>query len=332
MNHILAVCDSEAGYACGLTNYLNTRKGFPFEFQMFTSTENLYDFACTHSLSLALIAGKDYRKMKKRPPVDRLILLQDEKKDWEMEEKSLWKYQSCEKLTRELLDWIADEGILGRPMADGKEMKLVGIYSPVGRCLKTSFSFVLGQLLGKKHKVLYINLESYSGLGKLLKKDFMTDMSELMYYMQNTPDKFAYRLGSMVEKAGSLDILPPFGSYLDFVSVSKEEWIQLLKEIERGSDYEYVLLDLSDAIQGLFDVLRLCNLIYTLDREDGVAMAKIEQYKEILRKSSYEDIWKKTRQCSIPRIMNLPTDLMQLTFTELAEFVRERMEKDFSHG
>ena len=205
-------------------------------------------------------------------------------------------------------------------------MKLVGIYSPVGKCLKTSYAFVLGQLLSKKHKVLYLNLECYSGLGQLLKKDFATDMSELLYYLHNTPDKFAYRLGSMVERVGGLDILPPFGSYLDFVSVSREEWIHLLKEIERGSEYEYVLLDLSDGVQGLFDVLRLCNIIYTLSREDGFALAKIEQYKQVLEECDYEDIWKKTQQYTIPEIKNLPSDILQLTYTELAEFARERME------
>ena len=328
MNHILAVCDSETEYAYGLVDYLNTRKGFPFEVQVFTSMENLYEFARKHPLSVALIAGKDYEKNRQKLPVDHLILLGENRENMETGIKTIWKYQSCEKLAKELLEWIAGEGILGRPVAGGRQMQLIGIYSPVGKCLKTSYSFVLGQLLSKKNKVLYINLECYSGLGRLLKREFTTDLSELLYYLQNTPDKFAYRLGGMVERIGGLDILPPFGSYLDFVSVSCEEWIQLLKEIERGSDYEYVILDLSDAIHGLFDLLRLCNLIYTLGREDGVALAKIEQYKEVLLKSDYEDIWKKTRQYTIPAIMNLPTDLMQLTFTELAEFVRERIKED----
>lgn len=331
MNHILAVCDSEAEYAYGLVDYLNTRKGFPFEVQVFTSAEKLYGFARRHPLSVALVAQKDYQKSMEELSIDHIILLGEQRETLKEEEKSIWKYQSCEKTVKELLEWIASEGVVGRPIAGGRQMKLIGIYSPVGKCLKTSYSFVLGQLLSKKHKALYLNLECYSGLGQLLKRDFSTDMSELLYYLQNTPDKFAYRLGSMVERVGGLDILPPFGSYLDFVSVSGQEWIQLLKEIERGSDYEYVLLDLSDGIQGLFDVLRLCNIIYTLSREDGFALAKIEQYKKVLEESDYEDIWKKTRQHIIPEIKNLPPDLLRLTYTELAEFARARME-DFYDG
>ena len=110
--------------------------------------------------------------------------------------------------------------------------------------------------------------------------------------------------------------------------MSREEWIQLIGEIETGSDYEYLILDLSDAVQGLFDILRLCDVVYTLSREDGFSMAKIAQYEEVIKKSNYEDIWKKTKHCTIPTIKNLPVGLMQLTYTELAEYVRERMEED----
>ena len=116
------------------------------------------------------------------------------------------------------------EGILGRTIVGGKELKLIGIYSPIGRCLKTSFSFVLGQLLSKKHKVLYLNMESYSGFGKLLQKEFKSDMSELIYYLQNSKEKFIYRLGSMMHRVGELDVLPPFDSF----------WILYLSVVKSG--------------------------------------------------------------------------------------------------
>ena len=115
---------------------------------------------------------------------------------------------------------------------------------------------------------------------------------------------------------------------MDFISVSREEWIQLIGEIEKGSDYEYLILDLSDAVQGLFDILRLCDVVYTLSREDGFSAAKIAQYEDVLKKSNYEDIWKKTKHCTIPTIKNLPPGLTQLTYTELAEYVRERIRED----
>lgn len=328
MNYVLAVCDSETEYAYQLVDYFSNKKGFPFRVQLFTSAATLKEYSVHHPISIALIAQKDFSEEIKAYPIEHLVVLGEDIGKEINNMKVLYKYQSSEQIIKELLDWIALEGILGRTTVGSKELKLIGIYSPVGKCLKTSFSFVLGQLLSKKHKVLYLNMESYSGLGKLLQKEFKSDMSELIYYLQNSKEKFIYRVGSMTQRAGELDILPPFDSFLDFISVSREEWIQLIGEIEKGSDYEYLILDLSDAVQGLFDILRLCDVVYTLSREDGFSMAKIAQYEDVLKKSNYEDIWKKTKHCTIPTIKNLPPGLMQLTYTELAEYVRERMEED----
>lgn len=328
MNHILAVCDSEAAYAYQLVDYFSHKKGFPFQVQLFTSVRTLQEFTMKQPLSVALVSERDYEKELEELPIEHLILLGEGREKLQTELKVLYKYQSSERLMKELLEWIAREGIIGRPVANGAGLKMIGIYSPVGKCLKTSFSFVLGQLLSKKHKVLYLNMESYSGLGRLLQKEFSTDMSELIYYLQNSKEKFAYRLGSMVEQAGELDILPPFGSFLDFLSVSEEEWIQFFREIEKGSEYEYLILDLSDAVQGLFDILRLCDVVYTLSREDGFAMAKISQYEEVLKKSNYEDVWNKTKHYTFPYIKNLPAGLLQLTYTELAEYAKERIQED----
>lgn len=329
MNHVLAVCDSEIEYAYQLVDYLSNKKGLPFQVQLFTSGKSLKEYAMHHPISIALIAQKDFSEEIREFPIDHLLILGEDYEDESEDLKILYKYQSSEQIIKELLNWIAKEGILGRSSVGGKELKLIGIYSPVGKCLKTSFSFVLGQLLSKKHKVLYLNMESYSGLGKLLQKEFRSDLSELIYYLQNSKEKFIYRMGSMTERAGEMDILPPFDSFLDFVSVSREEWVELFREIEKGSDYEYVILDLSDAVQGLFDILRLCDVVYTLSREDGFSLAKIAQYEEVLKNSNYEDIWKKTKHCTIPTIKNLPPGLLQLTYTELAEYVRQKMEEDF---
>ena len=328
MNHVLAICDSETEYAYQLVDYFSNKKGFPFQLQLFTSKETLKEYSANHPISVAMIAEKDFSEEIREFSIEHILLLGEDYGKEVKGIKALDKYQSCEQLIKELLEWSCSEGILGRAMTNGKELKLIGIYSPVGKCLKTSFAFVLGQLLSKKHKVLYLNMESYSGLEKLLQRDFSTDLSELIYYLQNSKEKFIYRLESMTEKVGGIDILPPFDSFLDFVSVSRDEWIQLFHEIEKGSDYEYLILDLSDAVQGLFDILRLCNVVYTLGRDDGFAMAKIAQYEEILKKCSYEDIWSKTKHCTIPKINNLPPGLLQLTFTELAEYVRERIAED----
>ncbi|MDQ9824849.1 hypothetical protein RFZ44_16190, partial [Acinetobacter sp. 163] len=53
-----------------------------------------------------------------------------------------------------------------------KTTEILGVYSPVGRCLKTSFALALGQILARERAVLYLNLEEYSGFEELIGKGF----------------------------------------------------------------------------------------------------------------------------------------------------------------
>ena len=87
-------------------------------------------------------------------------------------------------------------------------------------------------------------------------------------------------------------------------------------------EYEYVILDLSESMQGLFDILRLCDRIYTLTREDRIARAKLLQYEQVLALHEYEDVMDKTRQLNLSHIRRLPEELELLTRGELADLVK----------
>ena len=58
-----------------------------------------------------------------------------------------------------------------------------------------------------------------------------------------------YLIGSMVEHIGGLDLLPPMQCQMDLVGVTKNEWLKLFSQVEKYTDYDYLLLDLSDSIQ-----------------------------------------------------------------------------------
>ena len=64
-------------------------------------------------------------------------------------------YQSMDNIVRKIMEIAADAGILP-PAAVGERsgnVHFIGIYTPVSRCLQTTFSFILGQLLARRHKM-----------------------------------------------------------------------------------------------------------------------------------------------------------------------------------
>ena len=60
MNYIMAICDSEIEYSYQLVSYIEKKKGFPFQLQLFTCIENLIDYSEKKPIFLTLISEKDY--------------------------------------------------------------------------------------------------------------------------------------------------------------------------------------------------------------------------------------------------------------------------------
>lgn len=110
--------------------------------------------------------------------------------------------------------------------------------------------------------------------------------------------------------------------------ISAEKWIELLEMIEKISDYEYLILDLSDGMSGLFALLSRCYKIYTITRDDGFAMAKMHQYEQILQLNDLHDIAGKTVKCRFPFFEKLPSDLSLMTHGELAGYVKAIIQED----
>ena len=92
----------------------------------------------------------------------------------------------------------------------------------------------------------------------------------------------------------------------------------MLQTIEKVTDYEYCILDLSEHMDGVLEVLRQCDYVFTITREDGFAAAKMAQYEALLKSTQYEDIFMKTRRCRLPVFRELPGNLSMLTHGELA--------------
>lgn len=328
---ILAVCDAEAGYASHFVDYLSQpgiREGFPFEVQAFTDGSAAEQFCDRNRVQFLLVSQPLYETGTRLKAENILVLTEDGAGPPGV--PCVRKYQPMESMVRKIMELSVNSGILfPAAMTDRPgSMKLIGIYSPVRRCLQTTFSFTLGQLLARKHKVLYLNFESFSGLEQMLQREFQTDLSDLIYLLHNRDGRFPYRMEGITQKVNGLDMIPPAFSALDLQKVEKEEWLELFRELEKMGQYEYVILDLSESIQGLFDILKKCVRVYTIIRDDGFAAAKQGQYEALLTSMNCEDILQKTRKCRFPLFRSLPADMENLTRGELAEMTEQLIEDD----
>ena len=80
-------------------------------------------------------------------------------------------------------------------------------------------------------------------------------------------------------------------------------------------------------MQGLFEILRGCKVVFTLTQEDRIARSKLLQYEQLLALYEYEDVLEKTRRLRIPQIQRLPENMEQLTRGDLAVVIKDLLKE-----
>ena len=324
---ILAIFDSEENYAYRLMEFISEKLNHPFEIYVFTDRNKFFSCARIKDIECLLISETAYKQDVEAVKIPHIIILSENGESLSKALHHINKYQSCENILHEVMEYYTDQAgdVPAALRTRGRRMRIIGIYTPVGRCLQTTFSLTLGQMLARRYKTLYLNFEIYSGFGKILSRSFNSDISDLMYYFSCAREKLAYRMESMVETVNGLDFIPPAEIYQNLAGIRGSQWIDLFQEIEKTSEYEYLILDLTDGIMDLWEVLKECDNIYTIYRDDGIAMAKIEQYERALEHMSFGDITARSTRFKLPVFRQLPIHFEELTYGELAGYIREKV-------
>ena len=169
----------------------------------------------------------------------------------------------------------------------------------MGRTGKTGFALALGKEIAKKRRTLYLNLEEYSGFAELYPVDGGWTLSELLYFLKQGKSAFGWKLEGMIRSMGEMDYIPPLRSPVEYETVKREDWKQLLELLEKESRYEVVILDLSEAVDGWYELLDACSGIYTPVEPDETAKAKMKQYEETLKLLELEQILERTQKLEL---------------------------------
>lgn len=325
---IMALCDTEEEYAQHMTEFLKSQSQLPWMIYTYTDVRQLMSFLKQQTPGLLVVAENAYtEEVQELTGITTVLLNESGVVKWK-DIHNVNKYQRADQVLREILQVLMELEDAGLPeLTAGISTKIIGMYSPVRRCLQTSFALTLGQMLAEKHKTLYLNFEHYAGITELLPDIQTRDLADLIFFLTSDRNKFRLRMQTMIHKKGRLDYIPPMRAGQNLITIAAAEWMNLIQELLRLGDYEFMILDLTENMQGLFDILRMCYMIFTLTREDMLARSKITQYEQLLALCNYSDVLDKTHKYVLPVFKRLPEQLEQFTRGELADYVRGVMKE-----
>lgn len=326
------ICDQETSYACSLMEYMNQRKNLPFDVQVFSSRESLLSFTKENETDLLLICDGLMCRELGEQNIGRIVLLSEGEVSREYAGfPAIYKYQPSEKLVEELMEDYAQRAVMHAALQIQKQMELIGVCSPLGRCGKTCFALTLGQILAEKKGVLYLNLEEYAGFETLMEREFSMDILDVMYFIRQKKENAIFGLHAALQKIGKLDFVPPAFSGGDLCDVRAEEWIRLLEDLASCGGYDTVILDLGIPGTQTLDLLSMCSRIYMPLVPGVMADAKRKHYEKEMREVGEEEILEKIRYLNLPETEPIGTGayyLEELPQTRMGAFVKMLLQEE----
>lgn len=327
MKKIMAVYDEDPFYAERLSDYVNRKEKGIFRAQAFTSKERLQEFAKGHEIDVLLTGGpaEEDGSLGIRP-AQKIRLTEEENSGGGGKDPEIYKYQSGDDIIREVMAVYSETPEIKAefPGLLNKEKRMIGVYSPVGRCGKTSLALAVGQVLAKEEKVLFITLDTFTGFSGILDEQWKRDMSDLIYYYKQ--GRFhILRLNAILYYLGDMAWIPPIRFPDDYNQMTSEEMSDLLMQILKEGPYSTVVLDVGNYGRQILPLLEICQVIYMPVKEDMISQGKLTEFEQYVDDCGKKKIKDRIRRIHVPiltgarRMEHFPQELL---WGDLGDFVR----------
>lgn len=296
------ICDSEFSYANKLMENILERRELAVKVYICTTWENVKILAREQQIHILIADENVVQRDWKSIGTEQIFILSRTAGNFkDGAEKRVYKYQCADQILTEVFEGYfecTNEMLFreGRRFAP----RMIAIYSPIHRAGKTSFAIALGKELGKQRKTLYLNLEEYAGLGSRFEREEGKNLGDVLYYAKQEEANFKMFLNSIIRRIDDLDYIPPILCTSDLKEITKEEWEAFFKQIEENTVYENIIWDFGESVQGLLELLGLCDCIYMPVLEDSISQEKIRQYEENLNQLRMKDLNLKTKRILVP--------------------------------
>lgn len=289
----LVICDQEEKYAFAFAAFLAKRKELALQVQVCSDPGQALKIQQKKAIDILLISSSYTQEMKKDIKAGSVFVLTESgNTSVGPGEVPVYRYQSGEAILAEVICQYSgqcqEEGLFIKAVKK-KQMRIIGLFSPIHRMGKTAYGLEMGKELAASYNVLYINMELYGGIGGHFPQDGQT-LADLIYYSRQESRNFGMILTTLVRHMESLDYLLPFKVSEDIKAVTSEEWKSLLMQIAQCAVYDILILDIDEGIQDVYGVLRQCTEVVVPVAKDPAARAKLFQFEEELKLLGYEDV------------------------------------------
>lgn len=261
MEKLCCVLDTEENYAVRMATNFNTKKVFPYNMRAFSEMESYLECAKENEVVLLLVADNAYKELL-NTSAGMIIRLSDQSQSLESDDGMLrvGKYQAIDSIIRDVISLYESEGNLDGVLRGATKSKMICVYSPNGNCGKTTLALLLAHEKGKKHRVLYINLEEFSGLGEML-PERKGNLSDALFYYHTGIGNGMGKYLTVICQGDGFDYLPPTLCATDIPYLSSQMISDFVEQITSLGNYEYIIVDVGNLVKEPWKLLAKAEVV-----------------------------------------------------------------------
>lgn len=333
---LFVIVDEEEGYLNGLTHYFQDCLRQYFDIWGFQTKEAVLEFVKEKKKEITIFLGSVYLTAKEVTElgIQQYIYLSTREEVLEVKIGNaggvdvIYKYQPAEVLLKEFVNVCKyKDAFLSCNVAT--PAKLYGVYSPTGRCGKTTLALVMGMIMAEERRSWYINLEEWSGFTEMMGEYQGLDLSDLIYYSKQGKQNLGMYIDGMLQDMHGLKILPPAKYAPDIQELSPEEFLHLLEVIKATGEADAVIIDFGHSTRLVLEVLEQLQWLYVPTLKDTVSQAKHREFLKFLECSQYRSYTEKLIECrALTGGKQESSDIESLYLGNVGTYVRELIKQE----
>ncbi len=263
----IAIFDNDSDYANSLADYFRLKGCISSQIIVFTKIDSFKDYAQEHSFDILLINHEflpDISTDTDSFPQNFFILCEHRNLTKPDDTMYLFKYTSADDILRQVMTSY-------RPVMDGATISfcdnhkcnIIGIYSPVNRCGKTSFALALALHFSLTYSCVFISFDNFSTINSLIQDVGNTNntIDDLLYYFTGSPKLLKSKLLSFVKHIQQLDVIAPSEQTCAIAELNTSERLQFIQSIADTGRYDYIFMDIGN-ISPAQPLFKICQRIY----------------------------------------------------------------------
>ena len=304
MRRIMAVADRDGVYASRLAGYLNEQESIGFKTSAFSDLGAFREYRKNVRVEILLISEELAGMAHGLTDGSKVILLSEDGFVGDGEKRpfgapAVFKYLPADRMAREIMRLYSDDDSRSLGRASAEQCEILGIYSPVNRCGKTTLALTLGLVRARRGRTLLIPLEEYAGVYRNIGPEPESDLSDVIYcYLQGL---YSWsRLKAAVHSFGGLDYIPPVRCMEDVSQLAAEDMARLFRRIAEEGGYSTMIIDFGSFGRRAAELLELCGRIFMPVTRDPFSGLKVAAFREYLERSGKEELTDRLVRCELP--------------------------------